>query len=91
VVVNTRDPRSVAEDYRREDTQEAVSRLQHMGIHVVLTPNHHRKLAVLDRNILYEGSLNILSHNNTAEIMRRIESVRLAWQMLRFVGIDKYF
>lgn len=91
VVINTRDPRSIQDEYRRENTQEAVARLQHKGIHVILTPEHHRKLAIIDRRTLYEGSLNILSQNNSSEIMRRVESVKLAWQMIGFLGIDKYF
>jgi phosphatidylserine/phosphatidylglycerophosphate/cardiolipin synthase-like enzyme len=89
VVINTRDPRSITEEYRREDTQEAASRLQHLGIHVVLTPNHHRKLAVMDRSILYEGSLNILSQSNSAEVMRRVDSVRLSWEILWFTKADE--
>ena len=88
VVINTRDPRSIADEHRREDTQEAVSRLQHLGIHVMFTLNHHRKLSVMDRSVLYEGSLNILSQSNSAEVMRRIESIQLAWQMVKFTGID---
>ncbi len=89
VVINTRDSRFIFEEYRREDTQEAISRLQHMGIHVVLTPEHHRKLAAFDRKILYEGSLNILSQNNSTEVMRRIKSTKLAWEMIKFAQVDR--
>lgn len=48
------------------------------------------KLQHMGVQILYEGSLNILSQSNSSEVMRRIESVPLAWQMVRFVGIDKF-
>ncbi len=91
VVINTRDPRGIGEEYRCKDTQEAASRLQHMGVHILLTHEHHRKLVVIDRKVLYEGSLNILSQNSSSEIMRRIESAQLAWQMIRFVKLDRYF
>jgi predicted regulator of amino acid metabolism with ACT domain len=74
----------------RYEAREALSTLQHMGIHVVFTESHHRKLAIIDRKVLYEGSLNILSQNNSREIMRRIESAQLAWQMARFVAVDKF-
>lgn len=90
VAINTRDPRSHSDEYMRQDAQDAISKLQHMGVQVLYTGNHHRKLAILDRRVLYEGSLNILSQNNSCEVMRRIESVQLAWQMAKFVGIDKY-
>lgn len=59
-----------------------------MGVQVLFTGNHHRKVAILDRSILYEGSLNILSQNDSSEVMRRIKSTQLAWQMVRFIGID---
>jgi uncharacterized protein (DUF58 family) len=89
IIVNTRDPLSCDNDYMREDTGRAISTLQHMGVQVLFTGKHHRKLAVLDRNILWEGSLNILSQSDSCEIMRRVESTPLAWQMIKFIGIDK--
>lgn len=88
IAINTRDPRTHDEGYRQEDAYEAISKLQHIGIQVLYTGNHHRKLTTLDRSILYEGSLNILSQNDSCEIMRRIKSTQLAWQMIRFIGID---
>lgn len=90
IVINTRDPHEHDEERRRDDAHRAVARLQREGIQVLYTGGHHRKLIILDRNILYEGSLNALSQNSSSEIMRRIESVQLAWQMVRFIGIDKY-
>jgi len=88
ITINTRDPRTHDEAYRQDDAYVAISKLQHMGIQVLYTGNHHRKIAILDRSTLYEGSLNILSQNDSCEVMRRIESVPLAWQMIRFIGID---
>jgi phosphatidylserine/phosphatidylglycerophosphate/cardiolipin synthase-like enzyme len=88
IAINTRDPRTHDEGYRQDDAHEAISRMQHMGIQILYTGNHHRKVAILDRQILYEGSLNILSQNDSCEVMRRIESTQLAWQMVRFTGID---
>lgn len=90
ITINTRDPEEHDSDYMRYEAREALSTLQHMGIHVVFTESHHRKLAIIDRKVLYEGSLNILSQNNSREIMRRIESAQLAWQMARFVAVDKF-
>ena len=90
IVINTRDPHEHDEERRRDDAHRAVARLQREGIQVLYTGGHHRKLIILDRSILYEGSLNALSQNSSSEIMRRIESVQLAWQMVKFVGLDKY-
>lgn len=88
IAINTRDPRTHDEGHWQDDAHEAIPKLQHMGVQVLYTGNHHRKVAILDRSILYEGSLNILSQNDSCEVMRRIESTSLAWQMVRFIGID---
>lgn len=90
ITINTRGPEDQDNVYLCSEARRALSTLQHTGIHVLYTAGHHRKVAVLDRHILYEGSLNILSQNDSSEIMRRIESVQLAWQMARFVKIDQF-
>ena len=90
IAINTRNPIEHSDDeYWQSEAHRSIARLQHLGIHILFTGGHHRKLAILDRKILYEGSLNILSQNDSCEVMRRIESVQLAWQMTKFVGIDK--
>lgn len=91
VVINTRDPQELDDGYHRSDAHEAIAKLQRVGIQVLYTTGHHRKIVIIDRQILYEGSLNVLSQNDSCEIMRRIESSSLAWQMARFIKIDKYF
>lgn len=90
ITVNTRDPETNDDESMRNDARFALSKLQHMGVNVLFTGGHHRKLAIIDRSILYEGSLNILSQNNSCEVMRRIESTELAWQMIHFVNIDNF-
>ncbi len=90
VAINTRDPEDHDSEYMRCEAREAISTLQHIGVHVIFTESHHRKVVIIDRHILYEGSLNVLSQNNSREVMRRIESTQLAWQMARFTEIDKY-
>ena len=92
VIVNTRYPYDHKHEdiFSSKDAHGAIAELQLIGVQVVYTTSHHRKLAIIDRNILYEGSLNILSQNQSCEIMRRIESTELAWQMSRFIAIDKY-
>ena len=87
IIINTKNPHELDVD-RRDEAHRVIASLQHKGIQVIYTHGHHRKLAVIDRSILYEGSLNILSQNKSAEVMRRTESIQLAWQMVRFIGID---
>ena len=89
IVINTRDPIETDDEYQRNEAYRAVSRLQHAGVRVLYTKGLHRKLAIIDQSILYEGSLNILSQNDSAEIMRRIVSVRLAEQMTSFIDLSR--
>jgi phosphatidylserine/phosphatidylglycerophosphate/cardiolipin synthase-like enzyme len=89
IIINTKDPIELDEG-RRGEAYRSVASLQHKGIQVIYTHGHHRKLAIIDRSILYEGSLNILSQYRSTEIMRRTESIQLAWQMVRFVEADRY-
>ena len=70
--------------------EQTIAVLQDMGISVLFTGSHHRKLAVIDSRILYEGSLNILSQNDSCEVMRRIESEQLAQQMMSFIGLSRF-
>jgi len=72
-------------------SEDAIQRCETLGIQVLLcTGNHHRKLAILDRKILWEGSLNILSQTWSREIMRRIEGQELALQTFNFLKLEKF-
>lgn len=90
VTINTRDPLEHDEPKLVQQAQEAIGTLHQMGVTVFFTGRHHRKLAILDRGILWEGSLNILSQNDSCEIMRRTESADLAKQLLQFTGLEKF-
>ncbi len=68
----------------------AIERLQAIDVQVLFTGGHHRKLAIFDRRILWEGSLNILSQNDSCEIMRRVASEQLAVQMIQFTGLNRW-
>ncbi len=89
VIINTRDPNE-HETHMRIQSRMAVEEFQQAGVQVLYTDKHHRKLAILDGEILWEGSLNILSQNDSCEVMRRVESAGLAMQMLQFVKLDKF-
>ena len=87
VVINTRNPVE-HEPVMCLAAEQTIAVLQDMGISVLFTGSHHRKLAVIDSRILYEGRLNILSQNDSCEVMRRIESEQLAQQMMSFIGLS---
>ena len=88
IVVNTRSPEEHNEEYAIQ-AENAVASMQDIGIKVLYTVKHHRKLAIIDEEILWEGSLNILSQGDSCEVMRRTASNNLAWQMIHFIKLDK--
>lgn len=49
----------------------------------------HQKVAIIDREILWEGSMNILSQRNSKEIMRRISDDFSAIQVMSYLGLNK--
>ena len=89
LVISTRHPNE-HEGVHARYAAEAISKLQDLGVMVLFTGGHHRKLAIFDRSILWEGSLNLLSQTGSCEIMRRISSVTLAQEMIKFTGLDKF-
>lgn len=90
IVINTRNPQEHNDEYRIQATT-AIELMQAMGISVLFTVKHHRKLAIIDDHILWEGSLNILSQNDSCEMMRRSQSSQLVDQMVKFIGVRQYF
>jgi hypothetical protein len=89
VVINTK-PLYEHDPYLHIEAAESIAKLKALGVEILYTGGHHRKLAVFDRQILWEGSLNILSQNDSCEIMRRIDSEGLANQMLGFIEIRSF-
>ncbi len=89
IVINTRDPIEHDGDYYYQ-ALDAVATMQEMGIKVLYTTGHHRKIAIIDREVFYEGSLNILSFSDSCEIMRRVVSSVEAARLLKFIGLEKY-
>lgn len=86
----TRDPKE--HEVGMEIQSEAViSYCERIGIQVLLClGNHHRKLAILDRKVLWEGSLNILSQTYSREIMRRIQDDETTMEMFNFLKLSKF-
>jgi phosphatidylserine/phosphatidylglycerophosphate/cardiolipin synthase-like enzyme len=90
VYVLTRDPN----DHNlglKQQAEEVIRRFEAMGVQVLITTDYsHRKLAILDRTILWEGSLNILSRTMSREFMRRIDSQNQAQECFKFINLGKY-
>lgn len=89
IVINTRNPAEHEVAYQRQ-AASAVRVMQKLGIMVLYTGKHHRKIAIIDGEILWEGSLNILSQSDSCEIMRRTESRQLVTEMARFIRVSQW-
>lgn len=89
ILINTR-PSSEQDIVMATQSELAIDALLEIGVKVLFTGGHHRKLAIIDEQILYEGSLNILSQRDSCEVMRRIDSSVLARQMIDHIKLRKY-
>lgn len=90
IYIITRDPRE-HEEFMEPQSEEAISWCEQVGVQVLLClGNHHRKLAILDRKILWEGSLNILSQTYSREIMRRIKDQAITLETFNFLKLSKF-
>jgi len=84
----TRNPNE-HEETMEIQSEDTIRWCEEVGIQILLcSGNHHRKLAILDRKILWEGSLNILSQAKSREIMRRIDNTNLAQEMFSFLNLQ---
>lgn len=89
VVIITRDP-SDNDPIMTKQAEVGIQYFENVGLQVLLVQDgHHRKLAMIDRKILWEGSLNILSQAKSQEFMRRIESKKLTEDLFKFLRLDK--
>lgn len=90
IYVITRNPKDHDLTMKLQAEQE-IRKLETIGVQIILSGEYsHRKLAILDRRFLWEGSLNILSQNCSREIMRRIESETHAEECFRFINLGKF-
>lgn len=89
IIVNTRNPEEHEGIYKAQAAQ-AVAQFQTLDIVVLYTAGHHRKLAIIDKAVVWEGSLNILSFSDSCEIMRRMASPVEAGILVNFIGIQQY-
>lgn len=70
--------------------QVALDSYEEQGVNVFyLEGSIHEKVAIIDREILWEGSLNILSQRASREIMRRTADDNSAMKIISYLGLNK--
>ena len=91
VRINTRTPRHHSKSLEIQ-AWKAIKILRKNGVKVYICSDmRHRKLAIIDDTILWDGSLNILSQSNSKEIMRRTNSATLCRQMAAFTRLNNRY
>ena len=73
----------------KDMAKTGLKQLEKIGVVVLPIAGVHEKVAVIDRKVLYEGSLNILSQRDSKEMMRRFKGKETAKQILTFLKFDK--
>lgn len=61
---------------------KAIEHIKTSGIHLVYKPNIHQKFAVIDQKTVWYGSINLLSYGGAEESMMRIESNKIAYELM---------
>jgi superfamily I DNA and/or RNA helicase len=66
-----------------------IEQLRSIGVSVIERRSMHQKVAIIDDAIAWEGSLNILSHKDTEEHMRRFEGPSTVEEIIRNLELDE--
>jgi predicted nucleic acid-binding Zn-ribbon protein len=88
VAVYTR-PISSQSDVMAEEARRVIEALQQLGVVVIQRSKMHQKIALIDGCIAWEGSLNILSHRDTGEHMRRLPYQKTVEKLIEFLDVRK--
>lgn len=70
--------------------KELADNLRKLGIELITRRLSHEKLAIVDGRVIWHGSLNILSHKNTSELMVRFTTKenKFSEETLKLCGIN---
>jgi len=85
VIVVTR-PKTDFKEKDQAALDNALDLLQQNDIRIVFKSNIHQKFAIMDQNIIWYGSINLLSYGNAQESMMRIESPNIANELIKRIG-----
>lgn len=87
VVLVTR-PITAYKDKDRPALEETFASLQNTGVRLLSKANIHQKFAVLDRKIVWYGSINLLSYGSAQESIMRLASPNIAQELIKTLGIQ---
>ncbi len=76
------------ESFMAEQSEAGIQFFERIGVQVFMSKTHHKKIAMIDRRIVWKGSLNILSHKNSREFMEREDDEKKAKELFAFLKYD---
>ena len=79
-------PSNSYEESRQAMLNECFKKLSNAGVDVIFKPNIHQKFAVVDRKVVWYGSVNLLSFGRSRESMMRLVSGGIAHQLLMSIN-----
>ncbi len=88
VFIVTRYPKE-HDEFMSEQAEAGIRYFEALGGQVLLCEAHHRKSAIIDRKIVWKGSLNILSQTHSRELMEREENAEKAGTLFKFLKYDQ--
>jgi hypothetical protein len=88
VFVITKHPNEQSESLSGQ-SEAGIRYFEALGVQVLLCHNHHRKIAMIDRKVVWKGSLNILSQKNSREFMEREEDKEKCEALFKFLRYDR--
>jgi DNA-binding XRE family transcriptional regulator len=77
-----------SDEKRMEEPQAAMRMLAAIGVHSQVRHDIHEKICVFDEDILWEGSLNYLSHSRNSERLNRWRDREMVTEAVRLHGLD---
>ncbi len=80
-------PQKLQSDHMVDQSASVIESLLDLGVEIITVPKIHQKIIVVDEKICWEGSMNWLSHRDTAEHIRRIENVELVAEVNESLNI----
>ncbi len=89
VIVYTR---SVSEHVRtyQKKARDLIDNLRKKGIIVRIRKNMHEKVILIDDALVWQGSLNLLSHKSTTEQMQRMVSGKMQKEITKLLDLNDY-
>ena len=77
-----------ADSYKLTDQPSIIDLMKEMskaGVKLIIKPNIHQKFAVIDRNVVWYGSINFLSYGSAEESIMRFENKDIAGELLEVI------